>query len=122
MHKINVCFSQAVLTLPHAAHIEASGTQPQQHPRVLPSVSTLASGSHGLHIDFLGIWDFSLPVASVLAALSTLVYVPTAVQFADFYCKYFVQYYYSTIKYSVQRIRRLLCGASELFCRMGRFF
>lgn len=110
-----------MLTLPHAAHTKASETQPQQDPLgVLPSVSSLASGSHGLCIDFLGIWDFSLPVASVLAALSTLVYVPTAVQFADFYCKYFVQYYYSIIKYSVHRIRRLLCGASELFCRMGR--
>lgn len=76
-----------VLTLPRA-HTEVSGTQPQQHPPgVLPSASSLASGSHGLHMDFLGIVEFSFPGASVLAALSTLVYVPTAVQFAGFYCK-----------------------------------
>lgn len=109
------------LTLSHAAHTKASGIQPQQRPvGVLPSAYSLAFGNHGLHSDFLGLWDFSLAVASVLAALSVVVYVRTAIEFARFYCKCCLQYYYSIIEYSQHRIVRLLCGASELISRRGR--
>lgn len=59
-------------------------------------------------------------VASVLAALSVVVYVPTAVQFGHFHCKLYLQYYYGIIEYSLHRIVRLLCGASELIPRRGR--
>lgn len=69
----------------------------------------------------LGFGTFPFEVASVLAALSVMVYVPTAVQFARFYCKCCLQYYYTIIEYSLRRIVRLLCDASELISRRGRF-
>lgn len=112
-----------MLTLSHAAHTKASAIQPKQHPvGELPSACSLASGSHGLHTNFRGLWDSSLVVASVLASLSVVVYVPTALQFADLYCKCYLQYYYSIIEYSPHRIVRLLCGASELISRRGRLY
>lgn len=58
--------------------------------------------------------------ASALAALSVVVYVPTAVQFGHVHCKLYLQYY-GIIQYSLHRIVRLLCGASELISRGADF-